>query len=557
VESRKPFRSLTANRSIYLDIIVLVLLFNLLQVLAGVFPGTPINDDWAYTRILEEFVRTGRFIPLGWIGMNLFTQTILAYPFVKVFGSGWSTLHLFTLVMGSGVIALTLVWMRQLGASRAMTFAVALGWMANPIFFGLSGSFMTDVPFLCLLLLCLIFANRSIADEKSVSVFVLFVLSVVSAMLLRQPALLLAIAFAVASFEKDRGWANVRLLIPILCAVIAQLLFDHWLSQTGANLEMRRYLIARVFDHAKRLWQGDQEAWKFILHSSVEVPSYVAMMAIPLLPFWFQGVKVYWSDTTSKQRWGIIAAFTMGCLVVGLAGIPPFRRHNANVIEPFGLGPFTLRDGMFVESWSVRDVPVAFWTGVWCLTALTGGMMFATWAGFLQKEKAWKQPEFRMIAVFMVLYSAIFILIVYIDRYGLPITLCVATVLAKITRRKKREISIFGWVWLFAWVALAVIAAHDYQAWQHARWRAAQDLLAEGIDPRRVDGGFEFNGYYLYGRANSPPGKSWWWVADDEYLIAFSSEPFPNYRPVSIYRVSGLLPTTPKQVLVLRRKEEN
>jgi hypothetical protein len=38
--------------------------------MVGVFPGTPINDDWAYARILEEFVRTGRFIPLGWIGMN-------------------------------------------------------------------------------------------------------------------------------------------------------------------------------------------------------------------------------------------------------------------------------------------------------------------------------------------------------------------------------------------------------------------------------------------------------------------------------------------------------
>ena len=324
MELKNQFRPSAAAGSIGIDVAVLVILFNLLQVWAGVFPGTPINDDWAYARILEEFVRTGHFIPLGFIGMNQFTQTLMAYPFVKVFGSGWGTLHLFTLVMGSGVLALTLVWMRQLGASRAMAFAITLAWVANPIFFGLSGSFMTDVPFLALLLLCLIFAVRSMQEERSVRAFVLFILSIVGAMLLRQPALWLTVAFALARFDKKKGWANARLLIPMTCAVVAQLLFDHWLSQTEADLTMRRYLTSRVIDHAVRLWHGESLLWKWILLNLVDFSSYVPMLMIPLLPFWLYGVKKYWSDAKPAERYGILAVFAIGCLLVGFAGVFPF-----------------------------------------------------------------------------------------------------------------------------------------------------------------------------------------------------------------------------------------
>jgi len=553
LELRNQFRRLISGRSIGIDIAVLALLFNLLLVIVGVFPGTPINDDWAYARILEEFVRTGRFIPLGWIGMNQFTQTVMAYPFVKVFGSGWNVLHLFTMVMGTGVLALTVIWMTQLGAPRGIAFTIALGWMANPIFVGLSGSFMTDVPFLGLLLLSFVFATRCLQEGKTFRTLVLFILSVVSAMLLRQPALWLTIAFAVACFDKKKGWNNAKWLIPVLCAVVAQFLFDYWVSQTGANLEMKRFLTTRIFDHAKRLLQGEQERWVFILYNATDFPSYVAMMMIPLLPFWLRGVRRYWFDTKPMQRCGIAVAFAMGCILVGLAGMPPFRSHN--IIGSLGLGPLTLRDGIVVESWSLMNVPVAFWVGIRCLTALTGGMMLATWAGHLQKERTWKQPAFRMVIIFMVLYSVPFILTDFFDRYALPVLICAAVVLARIPGQKKCKMAIFSWIWLVAWVAVAAIAAHDYQAWQHTRWRAAQDLLAQGIDPKRIDGGFEFNGYYLYGRVNSTPGKSWWWVVDDEYLIAFSSEPFPSYRPISVYEVGGLLPTTPKHVLVLRRKE--
>ncbi len=115
-----------------------------------------------------------------------------------------------------------------------------------------------------------------------------------------------------------------------------------------------------------------------------------------------------------------------------------------------------------------------------------------------------------MVAAFILLYSVPFVLTDFFDRYTLPIQLCFAAVLAKVpSDRKERKVSVLSWTWLAVWVIVAAIAAHDYQAWQHARWRAAQDLLAQGVDPKQIDGGFEFNSYYLYGRVNPSPKKSW------------------------------------------------
>lgn len=550
MKSENQIRYFNASRSVIIDLGVLSVLFILLQILVGVFPGTPINDDWSYARVLEEFVRTGRFIPLGWIGMNLFTQTIMAYPFVKVLGSGWGALHLFALTMGSGVLVLTWVWMMRQGASRRIAFAIALAWMANPLFVGLSGSFMTDVPFLALLILSFFLALRSMEAERSVGAFTLFILSAIIALLLRQPAFWLTFAFSVACFDKKKGWANGRLLIPILCAVAAQLLFDHWVTQTGADLETRKFVTFRMIDHIKRLWHGDPMLWKWISMNVVDFPSYVPMMMIPLLPFWFSSVRRYRADATPAQRYGIIGVFAMGCLYVAFAGMPPFR---GNIINSGGLGPLTLRDGLYSELWSLLKTPVLFWMGIWLLTAITGGMMFAAWVGYVQKEKSWRSPIFRMIIVFTVLYSVPFIVTDFFDRYTLPILFCGVTLLPRMLG-ERAKVTLFTWIWLAAWIGLSGIATHDYQAWQHARWKAGQDLLAQGIDPRRIDGGFEFNGYYLYGRVNPPPAKSFWWVADDEYVIAFSCEPFPNYRQVSVYRVGSILPTTPKHVFVLHRK---
>ena len=46
---------------------------------------------------------------------------------------------------------------------------------------------------------------------------------------------------------------------------------------------------------------------------------------------------------------------------------------------------------------------------------------------------------------------------------------------------------------------LTIGATHDYLSWNRVRWQALHNLMQEPqISPNDIDGGFEFNGWYLY-----------------------------------------------------------
>lgn len=67
-----------------------------------------------------------------------------------------------------------------------------------------------------------------------------------------------------------------------------------------------------------------------------------------------------------------------------------------------------------------------------------------------------------------------------------------------------------------------------------------------------IDGGLEFNGWYLYDSSYKwTPGKSWWWVHDDTYKISLGR--IPGYKVVEEYTFSHwMLPYTGRIVVQKR-----
>jgi hypothetical protein len=79
-----------------------------------------------------------------------------------------------------------------------------------------------------------------------------------------------------------------------------------------------------------------------------------------------------------------------------------------------------------------------------------------------------------------------------------------------------------------AWFCVA--ATHDYLSWNRLRWKIGNGLLAQGVDPLRVSGGFEFNAWHNYDTFRDRGNVSkiyYWWYDDLEYLITM--EPQERY----------------------------
>ncbi|MBI2437408.1 MAG: hypothetical protein HYV36_01145, partial [Lentisphaerae bacterium] len=110
---------------------------------------------------------------------------------------------------------------------------------------------------------------------------------------------------------------------------------------------------------------------------------------------------------------------------------------------------------------------------------------------------------------------------------------------------------------LLALAVFGVGGTHDYFAWQRARWQALRELTeVQKIPAEKIDGGFEFNGLHFYDPHYADrPGKSWWWVQDDEYVIAFA--PFDNYMEVDRHPYTRWIPPSRGYIFTLQRKDGN
>jgi len=101
---------------------------------------------------------------------------------------------------------------------------------------------------------------------------------------------------------------------------------------------------------------------------------------------------------------------------------------------------------------------------------------------------------------------------------------------------------------------IGVAGTRDYLEWNRARWELLDELADEGISPKRIDGGFEFQGYYNYVRRSRTlkkggPGR---WVEDDEFLVSYSAD-LPGYRVIATREYVTLLPPGRHRVFSLRR----
>ncbi len=103
---------------------------------------------------------------------------------------------------------------------------------------------------------------------------------------------------------------------------------------------------------------------------------------------------------------------------------------------------------------------------------------------------------------------------------------------------------------------LGAAMTHDYMSWNSARWQATDYLTKElKLSPEKIDGGYEFNGWEV--DANFPknpdnPKRSWWFVNDDEYVVAFKN--FEGYTIIKQFPYRNLVPYEMKNIYVLHRK---
>ena len=132
----------------------------------GAMRPFPLDDDWAGLLSVGHLLREGRLVIPDIVSPTFVWHVLWGGAFSRLLGAGPASLRLSTLALSA--LALwaysRLCLQRAHGASPPMTPAFLL--LSSPFFFLLSFTFMTDVPFLAWMLLCLWAVSRALESRR-------------------------------------------------------------------------------------------------------------------------------------------------------------------------------------------------------------------------------------------------------------------------------------------------------------------------------------------------------------------------------------------------------
>ncbi|RMF31348.1 MAG: hypothetical protein D6765_01900 [Bacteroidetes bacterium] len=492
----------------------LPLVFFLVALLLGVgLEGEfPLNDDWRYAYPVKTWLKEGLPRPAVPFAPTLLLQVGWGALFCWV-GGGFSFLSL----RGSTLVAALLaLWLfgrlsRRLGASEAGALLAGLTLAFNPLFFSLTPTFMTDVPFLAILLAGFWFALCYLENGRLLSL-TFAILAGVAAFLIRQPGILLLPALAgVLLMRSPRRFQTLVTAGALLLLTAGVLLGFEWLKESTPALQA--FYVPADEQYLKLLFAQPLPFAETLLKRALKSAIYLGLFAWPLLPL---------MDWRPRWGWAVSglggAALLTGALVA--AGyVFPF---GGNVLFNFGLGPELLTDVYTLELPNTPALPSWAMVGLqWAGTVGAFGLLGLVPHWWRQATPLQQRAGLFLLA-FSLLYLPLMSVTSFFDRYLLP--LIAAVLLLMSPRLRWKGLPALLPLIAFGWFSLA--ATHDYLSWNRARLQAFQWCARQGIGIQELDAGYELNGWLNHERGKAPaPGRSFWWVSDDRYLISFGPVP--------------------------------
>ena len=505
--SPPPVLSAARNRE-WPALLLLLAIWIAIWPFVGPRANVPVIDDWVYAWSVEHLLKTGHLQVLDISAFYPVAQILWGALFARLAGFSFVALRFSTLVLaviGCWAVYLTL---RELGCRRSTGLLGALALAGDPVYFALSFSFMTEVPFVCMSTLALYWYVRAMRRDEAKAVW-FGCLCAVAAFLIRPIGIVLPLALLPPLVcHRDGRLMLGRSALPILAALIVMVSLQLGMPRMLGPLD----------------WAGVREGY---------------------LRWWFM------VSMTSYLRWNVEVVFVAVFPLAPLLLAYPFRRHRAiqvgavaillAIVTRTALGYFetplpngqtwSLHDiaarmmiGGTVASreWAVRAVPLVKLTGLLCVAAL----IVIGITGWMPPNR-WSRTHLVIAGVGVLQVACINLLWLYNDRYYIVLAPLVAIAAAQALDLDGRA----KWVasaLLVAWSGIAISGTRDMLAFNDTAAALAREAEASGIPRWDIDAGWALNGWDLYAHPEHlPPG------ADRRYQVPFVTSDGPAHYTIT------------------------
>jgi hypothetical protein len=499
--------------------------------------GIPRYDDWAYRRVLSDFVLTGHMSLVGWGAMTLVGQILWAAPFAAVLGAqAW--VAGFSVAIASAIGIGCAYWLARSLVGRGWGVACTLLVLVAPGFLVNTSSFMTDVPAFSAEIVCLALGVAALRARG------------------RARWALLAASMAVGC----AGFSVREFDLAAPTAVLVSLALQdrrNWRTYTAFGACVLA-LCTAIYLWTWQLAGAQHEALGLPIGSALRALAggYFAL-ALFVSPFLPAAVR---RSGPARSRRGLIAAAVI--LVTGVVLLASGRSIFS--------GNYLTQQGMSGTATLPGFRPVLFPAPVWLVLqfiALAAGTVLAFMAanascGVLRSWSTGRDGERSIISIFVALSGiglvvyGLFVQGPIFDRYVWALAFATAVLLARTALDAEatsvegaRPGAIHEWAAsrgtpvLAATVGLALVATAvaaavtlNADAYDGARWSAGQAAVRVGFPASAVDAGFDWVGWHAATPAerglnmtSGPPYELWY----DQMFPRFKECAFVSGSPVA------------------------
>jgi len=470
--------------------------FALAWLLVAPSADVPVIDDWVYAWSVQHLVESGRLQVLEFSAIYPVAQIAWGALFVRIAGFSFVTLRLSTIVLSVFACWAVYLTLRELGCRRSTSLLGAIALACDPVYFALSFSFMTDVPFVDLSAIAAFFYVSAVKRDQSSRFWIAGVCSI-AAFLIRPIGIALPLIVVPALIVR-RDWRHAagRAVLPLGVSLAVMAVLQVAIPRALGPLDWAAI-------------RTDQLQWVL----SIPLRTYavwtiriVLESAFPFAPLLFG----------SLARWRHLAI--VGAIAVLL--VVPMRRARGEILTPLpdwqtwslqDIGARALIAGDATSSaWSRRVMPVLRGLGLVTLASL-----LVVCARGLFGSSRWRRGEWVLITYAVLLLGATHVLWLYNDRYYLVFAPVLAVLAAGAVDQDTRA----QWVaaaLLVGWAAIAITGTRDLLGFNEACAAEVRRLEASGVPPYDIDAGYPLNGWRLYAHPEQlPPG------ADRRYDVPF------------------------------------
>jgi len=512
------------------DLAVVLVVWAALAALVWPVGDFPLNDDWSYGRSVEILIHEGR-LDLVYAAVPLVSQVLWGALFTLPFGFSFEVLRVSTWLLGLFGLIATYFLLRSLRPPTWLALLGTLTLAVNPLYLPLSLTFMTDVPFVALSLISIAFLAYGLRDSGRWRLALGF-LSMLLALLVRQPAIAIAIGFGVA-YAATRPLKLRSILVATLPAVGCAVVL------VGYELVLRRTVgLPPLYNHPfdpLRFVNGDVVSTAVMIID--RLGSQLLYVGILTLPLSLSSLNGLWRRAASPARLALVGGAGLVAAVWWLrtsGDIGPL----GNVVYDLGVGPPLLRDTYVL---GLPHLPTAL-PALWVIVgiAAAGGVVLLLACAAISRESArgrWTsyaeaEPALVIGATTAAVSMSFLVLTGFLDRYLLLLIplgfVCIAPAVGELEEAgyATRAVTIIA---ILALAGFTILATHDYFAWNRARWAAVHHLVEDlQISAADVDAGYEFYGWHHQGPDSAEGPVRGWSRQRAAYVVAFG--PIDGYR---------------------------